>query len=95
MPRRSCSADDARHQEKPQILRQLRTEGEIAREQPHHQRAGNILEEGMKRKARAEPAHGQDVDHVTQHRSDAAADKQKKINHSPASLSSRMMETTM
>ena len=57
--------------------------GEIARKQAHHERPGDVHDEGAEWKSEAEQLRGADIDPVTKRSADSGADENNQIEHKP------------
>ena len=73
-----------------QCCEDVALEGEVAGEQAHHQRAGDVLEQRRERKRRAEQPRRGEIDAVAQRRADAAAEKHDQKAHRQLFRSSGM-----
>src|SRR5882724_1328801 len=78
---RRVAAEDAGREKQPPVLRSVALEGEVAGEQSHRQRAGDVLEQRPIRKCRAEEPCGCKVDAVAQCRAEPAAEKDDEEAH--------------
>ena len=65
-----------------------RPEGEIAGEQSHQERAGDVDDQGSEREAEAELAGSGEVDAVAQRAADAGAEKDDEVQHKPPTAAS-------
>src|SRR4029077_19023551 len=68
-------------EKQPPALRGIALEGEIAREQSHHQRSGDVLDQRRIGKCGAEPACGYEIDPVTQRGAEPAAEEDDQKPH--------------
>src|SRR6186997_90911 len=73
---RGVAAENAGGEEQPPVLRSFATlEREVAGEQAHHQRAGDVLDQGVPGEGGAEQTRGEKIDAVPQRRSNTAAEE--------------------
>src|SRR5262249_41160006 len=81
------AAENSGGEEQPPVLRGVALEGEVAREQPHHQRAGYVLKQRRVGPCGAEQASGSKIDCVAERRPEPAAkkDNEKAHRHDPLS----------
>ena len=75
------AAEDAGGEEQPPALRRIALEGEVAGEQSHHQRAGDVLDQRRVGKCGAEQARRGEIDAMAQRGADAAAEKDDQEAH--------------
>src|SRR5215813_10828979 len=75
------ATEDAGGEEQLPVLRSAATEGEIARQHTHNERAGNVLEHGVIRKRGAQQPRRSEIDAVPERRAEAATQKDNQESH--------------